>query len=836
MRSRPNAVPRRAEVSNGNGVTKQNVSEVVDSNGKDKPKFKRPPKAFALPPPPKLSSLRNGTPLPKSDKSMSNVNASAIDTNISPRRPALPPPPAPTVSIPSPPPSTSAAYQRPNRKSQSSNMGDASITSAASVTSPSNNMVVAPQTSISSDSYSNSYPVRPANQNPQISHPYKPSSWYADVRKIRKGNKILKAISGAVMAIFLIVLLWWGYQQYMISLQNVGTKQHHKRYHHHDVHQVFHPMMGIDESPLGFASAPRREKRSYRQMEQEGHNSHKDKTPEQYDQLSHARTNVFEQTSTHDIFSTFPVKTLSNERLIPYVGFGVTSRSVEHKQIPIIVSTLLQYASSETEGGGGIALIDAVIDEDRKLQNDGGSLQYSISNQVVERYEEEEEKLESSMAKTAVALVGRAIAFFGKEKNKGSSILQKAASVSKESGENYDYENRLEVHLVVGLAGPDLGVDNTVIALQRLVAELNGLVPSFPKDVLNADESEWKMQPSSLTLVDRQVDVRLHVLLRLNHCHDKSHSVKVAPCSSDEVRNKEHLDQFIGSYTVLEKLYNQNIIHGMGLDGMHGQDVDYLVERCAVKPQLYRGDISQALDILRRSHRQEKDDRIATVLKAQNVTFLASNVAGHILERKPMAPNAYALLQNLGGVLYRTHHEMLNTKSAGDLSFISTAGQNGEGQYYTVPRIVLSYLVRHKICVLPHAYKAVHLADDAPEWVGGLANFLTERRVAEIGTALRALLSEEDLPEEHGLGMEGENEVAAVFHNLSVNEVQVHKENENEDSIVSSGSIQGGASIVIIANTGDKFGAYGQDGQKLGDYTVTAREGGADDFTIFSVL
>jgi len=324
----------------------------------------------------------------------------------------------------------------------------------------------------------------------------------------------------------------------------------------------------------------------------------------------------------------------------------------------------------------------------------------------------------------------------------------------------------------------------------------------------------------------------LHVLLRLNHCHDHSHSSKVAPCSSDEAGNKELLERFLGSYSILERLYEANIIHGLGLDGIHGDDIRYLVGKCKIKPQLYRGDVSQALDIVRRNHHMDKEEHIATIMKENGITFLASNVAGHILEKSFMAPNAYALLQNLGGVLYRAHHEMLSAQ--GDSAVISTTGHKGEGQYYSVPRIVLSYLVRHKICVLPHAYKAEHLADDAPEWVGGLANFLTERRVAEIGMALRSMLSENDLPEDHGLGMEGETEVASVFHNLLVQEVQIFRVDE-KDVVLSSENgrvVKGGGSIVLIANTGDKFAAYGSDGQKQGTFTVVEKAGGASDFTI----
>jgi len=267
------------------------------------------------------------------------------------------------------------------------------------------------------------------------------------------------------------------------------------------------------------------------------------------------------------------------------------------------------------------------------------------------------------------------------------------------------------------------------------------------------------------------------------------------------------------------------------LDGIHGEDIQYLLRKSKIKPQLYRGDVSQALDIVRKNHHKVKDTHvakhIATVLKENNITFLASNVAGHILERKAMAPNAYALLQNLGGVLYRAHHEKLNAPGA-------SSGHKGEGEYYTVPRVVLSYLVRHKICVLPHAYKAEHLADDAPEWVGGLAKVLTERRVAEIGMALRALLSEEDLPEEHGLGMEGEDEVAVVFHNLLVQEVHLFREKETESGSrsESAGFVKGDSSIVVIAQKGDKIEAVASDGQKRGTYAIDVEAGGSIDFTI----
>jgi hypothetical protein len=114
----------------------------------------------------------------------------------------------------------------------------------------------------------------------------------------------------------------------------------------------------------------------------------------------------------------------------------VASHHIEHKEIPLIVSRLLQYSSSESEGGGGIALIDAVE-----------SLAGFENNKS-------EEKEETGAERTVVALVGRAIGFFAKENHKRDTIgsggvLLDAHPTSKNA--SYDYENRLEIHVLVGL-------------------------------------------------------------------------------------------------------------------------------------------------------------------------------------------------------------------------------------------------------------------------------------------------------------------------------------------------------------------------------------------------
>lgn len=812
MRARPNAPSRRVDGSSIDGAaTSKQEGATTLFDEKSGQKFKRPPRTafMLLPPPPKMAASLMGNVSAKNDfkstdkriddptigevKSYEHDNNDALTNGTATAIPAIP--------IPLPPTSASAVHQRVNRKLH---MGDGDPDAAATnaITSSGNNHATSTAKSYASDSYSNSHQVlryHPYSNNSHFSHPYQPSSWYEKARNTQRKQQLAKKVLCAVIAIFISVLVWMGLQQ-LKSHDLAATKRHFKNYHHHDQrNHHFHPMLGIVESPLGFAkevSSTTKQKRSYRQLEQQSE----------------------EANDMHDLFSTFPVVTLNNNRFLPCVGFGVSSRSVEHKQIPSIVSTLLNYASSETEGGGGIAMIDAVMDESR----------ISGSNPDLQRYDEEEAALESSLANTVVTIVGRSIMFFGKERIKSHTrgIDSTASAVSTDIP--FDYNNRLEVHLLVGLSDPDLGIDNTILALQHFVAELDGIVPQLPTDMLQIDPAEWKI-PTSPTTADHRVDVRLHVLISVKGCQDRQHNR--VPCSSDEDTNRELLRKVIESYALLENLYTANIIQGIGLDGMHADDILYLLRNSKIRPQLYRGDVSQAFGIS--SHRRlqqanKAEENIATIMKEHDITFLASNVAGHILERSTITPNAYALLQNLGGVIYRAHLE--------GVQHGIKRHQDGQEQYYTVLRLVLSYLVRQGICVLPHAYKAEHLADDAPESVGGLAKFLSDRRVAEIGAALTALVSGNDLPEDHGLGREDENKVAVGFHNQMADEVLVTRDGNAEEEGPThqelGWTVKSGDSVLVIANTGDSFVAYGYDGRKQGSYTVNAEGGGAVDYTI----
>mmetsp|Transcript_9453 Transcript_9453/g.19594 ORF Transcript_9453/g.19594 Transcript_9453/m.19594 type:complete len:962 (+) Transcript_9453:57-2942(+) len=774
----------------------------------------------------------------------------------------IPPPPSGTIS-------TTIAYQR-SKTSVNNATSEAKVEETTVATSgdvqkkKSRNIENTTSTArVSAHSSYNSYNNPAYNPTqPSISHPYKPSHWYKNARERQRRRKRIKQFLGFSAALILGTFLWRALKHLKIILQEEMERHNSVHHHHHHEYHKHHPghlhaMTGLVESPLGFATIekPMSPQNEMNSAEISGIDHNKDNTIIELKpaQEQHPRSNnnavalakSFPEgiKHAHETFYSFPVATLSNNRLLPYIGFGVASRSVEHKQIPTIVATLLQYASAETEGGGGIALIDAVIDEEKDADfND---------------------ELEANMAKTVITLVGRAINYFGKETakrraeetkaNNGGSAFsgllrssgkkyidggETSKSFDDEFSEGYDYDHRLEVHLLIGISSSDLGGGDTVKSLRNVVVELDGLVPSIPHgDLVNKDVSDWNIETPTVPAVDRHIDVRLQVLLHAPHC---SKGPTTVPCSPHDSGHKMTLDKWVESWEILKKMYDAKIIHGIGLDSATAGDLHYLFEHSDIVPLMYRGDISKAVDGYGRrmgNRMPGVEDGVASMLKEKGVTYLANNVAGHILERKDTAPNAYALLQMLGEVIFRAHHQLMPDHN------LVTAARKGSSEYYTVPRLVLSYLIRHGVCALPHAYKPEHLADDAPESVGGLASLLTERRVAEIGVALEALLSGNDLPEDHGLGGEGEDASAVVFHNESGEEVRLvqivedsdvgYGEKEEPIPFEKGGYVSAGDSVVIIAKTGDKFSAYGsENGEKLGSFEVQSTNGGADDFTI----
>ena len=739
-----------------------------------------------------------------------------------------------------PPPPQMMSLANTNGKSTRSNTGSIDVVVQSTV------QAAAPQIQQkqSSNNYVNQNPYQTSQPNfSQISQPYKPNNWYINTRSQQRKRLRIRVFLVALSSILALMLLYFGFKH--IRFHDHGRSNHQHNHHHHDYHHHIHPMTGAFESPLGFAkehspqidhSEPilkqRQQQQKRKQSSEESHIVTKQLPKESHLDLPHI--------DTPEVTSFVPITTLSNGRILPLIGFGVASLSVNHKEIPVIVNTLLQYASSESEGGGGIAMIDAVIDEKREIESNGGSFLFSGN---IRKNEEKEEMLEVAMAQTAISLVGRAISFFGKENmslHGDTGLLRNTASKDHSSeDQKYDYVNRLEIHLLIGLSDTELGEEKTIAALRDIFSELDELVPPLPNNLDAEDKTGHRTQRSALSQIDRHVDLRIHVLLRSPRCHDESDLI--VPCTGYKSPvNDAKLNKWKESYNVVEKLYDKKFIHGIGFDGVYSEDVQELLPKCRIKPQIYRGDVYQALEGFGRrmgvGNSISDGKELQQVLQDHNITFLSSNVAGHVLENKHLRPYAYGLLQHLGSILYHAHREY-NEQNGVD-SIISTNLKGGE--YYTVPRLILAYLVKHKIGVLPHAFKAEHLADDAPESVSSLASFLSQRRLAEIGVALKAMISEKDLPEDHGLGLEGEHEAAAVFHNEAGQEVYLfrvldHIGSGKEVAIPPErgGIVEHGHSAVIIANPGDKFAVYGADGKKIGNiFTVTTEPGGAQDFTL----
>jgi hypothetical protein len=92
----------------------------------------------------------------------------------------------------------------------------------------------------------------------------------------------------------------------------------HHNYHHHnhkhkkrlDDHNHLHAMIGIVDNPAGFAL---------------------------YSNPIHQKHNEPYTSSQDELFSRVPTVTLSNNRLLPQVGFGVSGQHIEHKDIPLMV-------------------------------------------------------------------------------------------------------------------------------------------------------------------------------------------------------------------------------------------------------------------------------------------------------------------------------------------------------------------------------------------------------------------------------------------------------------------------------------------------------------------
>ena len=770
MRSRHGAA--RSQPTLPTSSAEGQPTETVDDDEKKKQQPPARKSKFRLPPPPKLLSSGNGrhaaaSAPEQSDTVKKSGPSSSMDEETGASESALGPPPHNVVltQLP-PPPSFPIPSSQPNnepmtsayqRKHSSSTTVSRTVPTGERDDSDASN-TISMITSRPSSAYSNPYQTS-----------YKPNARYSDSRRIQKTQQLLQNAFIILVAFISLALLGWN----MHHLHKEESRHHkHHNYHHHDRkkklndHNHLHAMIGIIDNPAGFAlySSPIHEKHKEQQEE---------------------------------LFSRVPTIQLSNNRLLPRVGFGVAGRHIEHKEVPLIVSRLLQFASSENEGGGGIAMIDAVVDEDAS---------------------KEEEKLESSMSKTVIALVGRAIGFFVKQSGR---VVNGDGTILSDSN-SYDYKNRLEVHILIGLTGPELGRENTIKALGDLTAELDGLVPPVHYLEDNVNASTWKSNAA-----DRRVDTRLHVLLRLPECYNDIH--RVVPCALDEKTNAGLIQSWIDSWGALERLYEADIIHGIGVDGTAEADLKLLLDHCKIAPQMYRGDVSQALDGYGRKmgvHSISDYHHVETLLKENNITFLASNVAGHVLEKKDQAPNAYSLMQVLGKMLFYSHRELLASRN-GALQ----PSTGSEVDYYSVPRLALAYLVRHGVVALPHAYKPEHLVDDSPESVGGLADFLTERRVAEIGTALKALVTGRDLDSDHGLGTDDEDAVAAVFHNEMDEDVEIVRHFASDSHYSGDGVIGKGDSNVFTAQIGDQFEVY-HHGRIIGKHQITAGKGGADDFTI----
>ena len=343
MRSRTNAnVYRRAAPSSANNAAGGGNIAVAaspddDRNGKDKVNKRS---KFKLPPPPILNSVSTSANASTAkNEQVVTRNGHVADTEA----------PAALAACQT----TTAAPQQQQRHTSYNNMNQGGFSNPYHTTYQPN------FTQISQPYFT------------QISQPYKANNWYINTRNQQRKRLRIRVMLVAAATAIALVLFYFGFkhiQFHELDSSIYSTNYHQQRRHHHDHHHHIHPMTGFMESPLGFA------KEQNPQMDHSQPILPKQTTTVVKNQQQKTHVDNKSHLDKPEVVTPFvPVTTLSDGRLLPLIGFGVASQSVDHKEIPAIVATLLQYASAESEGGGGIAMIDAVIDEKRETEGNGGS-------------------------------------------------------------------------------------------------------------------------------------------------------------------------------------------------------------------------------------------------------------------------------------------------------------------------------------------------------------------------------------------------------------------------------------------------------------------------------
>eukprot|EP00928_Gymnodinium_smaydae_P018872 TRINITY_DN17193_c0_g1_i1.p1 TRINITY_DN17193_c0_g1~~TRINITY_DN17193_c0_g1_i1.p1 ORF type:complete len:433 (-),score=34.47 TRINITY_DN17193_c0_g1_i1:176-1429(-) len=245
----------------------------------------------------------------------------------------------------------------------------------------------------------------------------------------------------------------------------------------------------------------------------------------------------------------------------------------------------------------------------------------------------------------------------------------------------------------------------------------------------------------------------------------------------------DDMDAWQGSWRALEEMYEAGIVSSIGVSNFEMEDLVKLFRSSKVTPHVYQGNLWKVVH----------DPSLMALLSEKHVVFQAYNVMGGVVQRKAVAPNAYA-------------------------SLLSIAARYGCSE----ATLVLAWLVQRGISVVPRTSKSEHLLRNAPATILHVKE-LPLQDVHDIETIVRALLQGRDL----------KAGVSATFVNAFESAAEVfwvHPETGEE--VPASGPITAGGTSHINTYPGHRFVARANEGGKSREFSVTAINGGNARFTI----
>uniref|UniRef100_A0A7S1B3F8 NADP-dependent oxidoreductase domain-containing protein n=1 Tax=Corethron hystrix TaxID=216773 RepID=A0A7S1B3F8_9STRA len=432
--------------------------------------------------------------------------------------------------------------------------------------------------------------------------------------------------------------------------------------------------------------------------------------------------------------------------------------------------------------------------------------------------------IDTSHASQNEHLIAKAIskgrAAYDDKKKKGGMRNKK----SDNSGENDGDDATDTITIVTKVWYTHLGYNRTIISVEDSLLELSQgernpdgtpALPPYMKVIVLihwprcSEEVEWM------------------------HCKDEEnavsdHTKQFGPSPLDFVPDGKTPDPWMESYLALQDLYINEKIHGIGVSNFDSREMEQLFSFATHGPHVYQGNIWQYFF----------DIPLMKILHEKKVAYMAYNSLNGILKGKEKAPKAFAELQAVGRELGPEAIRQL--KGAGHLQELLSKDDKDVADElavtYEPATILLSWLTRGGVNVIPRPSSHEHIVANSPNFVFSVPNMLELNGglfAQRVNLAARSLLAREDLDSRNG--QNPEQSVIANFANKIEGAVKVfwvHSETgeEHEASI----AIPPGSNTQIHTHPGHEFVVRDLNGNKIGTgrHKVSASYGEKEEFSV----